>query len=457
MNNSLAPLRPKLFSVAQSRIPKPLKDFVRASGKTYEYSRRDLRLIGYVSLSIPACYVTDVIAGQSNFDTFLLRSIIFILTVPYWFVSTRPRPETSLFPVYFVLVATLALPFMFGFMLIVNAALAPVGTNIESLWLIQYLIACFIFIQFANNGYLASGLWVFSVLLSAVPILFIEDPNYEELQRVIIYPFTCYATALAFGILTNRNADYIHAEKLKAASAIGSYIAHELRTPLASIRSRARFSASALGREASRSLDESGSHDRRPSTDLDRSVESLKVIQEEVEYANTLIDMLLLNTKDSLLPDNAGEESLASDIVKESVRRYPFSNSRERESVSIDVVEDFAVKGERLLVVHVVFNLLKNAVLFMQRKPDGRTEIRVLVEGKRGVIEVTDTGPGIPPLIRKRIFERFFTTLESGRGTGIGLSFCKMVMEGLGGEITVDSREGEFTTFRLLFPIAARS
>jgi two-component system CAI-1 autoinducer sensor kinase/phosphatase CqsS len=188
-----------------------------------------------------------------------------------------------------------------------------------------------------------------------------------------------------------------------------------------------------------------------------RSIESLKVIQEEVEYANTLIDMLLLNTKETLLPDNVGEENMASDVVAESVRRYPFSNSRERESVFIEVNDDFPIRCERLLVVHVVFNLLKNAVLFMQRKPEGRTRIRVLTEGQRGVIEVTDTGPGIPPMIRKRIFERFFTTLESGRGTGIGLSFCKMVMEGLGGEITVDSREGEFTTFRLLFPLGAKS
>ena len=436
---------------------KAWKETLRASAKTYEYSRRDLRQIAYLSLSIPVCYITDIIAGKPNFDTFLLRATIFLLTVPYWFVSTRPRPESSLFPVYFVLVATLCLPFMFGFMLIANAALAPAGTNIESLWLIQYLIACFIFIQFANNGYLASGLWALSVLLSLTPLLFIRDANYEELQRVMIYPITCYATALAFGILTNRNADYIHAEKLKAASAIGSYIAHELRTPLASIRSRARFSANALARETSRSLDETDVSGVRKSADLDRSVESLKVIQEEVEYANTLIDMLLLNTKDSLLPDNVGEQNNASEIVAESVRRYPFSNSRERESVFTEIIEDFTIKGERLLIVHVVFNLLKNAVLYMQRRPNGQTHIRVLVEGKRGVIEVTDTGPGIPQMIRKRIFERFFTTLESGRGTGIGLSFCKMVMEGLGGEITVDSTEGEFTTFRLLFPIEAKS
>ena len=447
----------KFIGAIQSVFSESLKSFLRVSGKTYEYSRRDLRLIAYVCLSIPACYATDVIAGKPNFDTFALRGIVFALTVPFWFVSTRPRTETSLFPVYFILTATLALPFMFGFMLIVNAALAPEGTETESLWLIQYLIACFIFIQLTNNGFLASGLWAASAALSVAPIFFIEDPNYEELKHVIFYPITCYATALAFGILTNRKADYIHAEKLKAASAIGSYIAHELRTPLASIRARARFSANELAAEAAKPTDNSDFQDARQPKEMDRIVESLKVIQEEVEYANTLIDMLLLNTKDSIVASRVEEENIASAIVAESVRRYPFSNNRERESVFTEVIEDFAIRGEQLLVIHVVFNLLKNAVLFMQRKPDGRTKIRILVEGKHGVIEVTDTGPGIPRAIRKHIFERFFTTLESGRGTGIGLSFCKMVMESLGGEITVDSAEGEFTTFRLLFPIAAKS
>jgi two-component system CAI-1 autoinducer sensor kinase/phosphatase CqsS len=288
-------------------------------------------------------------------------------------------------------------------------------------------------------------------------VILLEQPNFEALYHAWVYPAPIYLTAILVGGFAYRNSELVQREKLKAASAIGSYIAHELRTPLASIRSRARFSANALARETSRSLDETDVSGMRKSADLDRSVESLKVIQEEVEYANTLIDMLLLNTKDSLLPDNVGEQNNASEIVAESVRRYPFSNSRERESVFTEIIDDFAIKGERLLIVHVVFNLLKNAVLYMQRKPNGQTHIRVLVEGNRGVIEVTDTGPGIPRMIRKRIFERFFTTLESGRGTGIGLSFCKMVMEGLGGEITVDSTEGEFTTFRLLFPIEAKS
>ncbi|MCZ6643270.1 MAG: HAMP domain-containing sensor histidine kinase, partial [Gammaproteobacteria bacterium] len=61
-------------------------------------------------------------------------------------------------------------------------------------------------------------------------------------------------------------------------------------------------------------------------------------------------------------------------------------------------------------------------------------------------------GPGIPRSRQKEIFDRFYTTTDEGLGTGIGLSFCKMVMESLGGRITCDSVEGEYTTFSLYFP-----
>jgi len=75
----------------------------------------------------------------------------------------------------------------------------------------------------------------------------------------------------------------------------------------------------------------------------------------------------------------------------------------------------------------------------------------------RGVVDphaiiVEDTGTGILPQNLKRIFERFYTTTESGHGSGIGLSFCKMVMDGLGGSITCESEFGVYTRFTLLFP-----
>ena len=422
------------------------------------YTQRQFRLMGVIGvLVLPTIAYIEDIVGDPLFDTFWVRAMCGLAALPILFWKELGIRSDTYLDLIWIISSTSCTLVCFGLILTINAALTPAGALLNPIWVYQYAVGLFIFILLTRGVFFILLSWALSLVPQTLAVILLEQPNFEALYHAWVYPAPIYLTAILVGGFAYRNSELVQREKLKAASAIGSYIAHELRTPLASIRSRARFSANALARETSRSLDETDVSGVRKSADLDRSVESLKVIQEEVEYANTLIDMLLLNTKDSLLPDNVGEQNNASEIVAESVRRYPFSNSRERESVFTEIIDDFAIKGERLLIVHVVFNLLKNAVLYMQRKPNGQTHIRVLVEGNRGVIEVTDTGPGIPRMIRKRIFERFFTTLESGRGTGIGLSFCKMVMEGLGGEITVDSTEGEFTTFRLLFPIEAKS
>jgi two-component system cell cycle sensor histidine kinase/response regulator CckA len=67
-------------------------------------------------------------------------------------------------------------------------------------------------------------------------------------------------------------------------------------------------------------------------------------------------------------------------------------------------------------------------------------------------LEVTDSGPGIPPEIRERIFEPFFTTKEVGKGTGLGLATAYGIMAGLGGAIDVDAGEFGGTTFTLWLP-----
>ena len=106
----------------------------------------------------------------------------------------------------------------------------------------------------------------------------------------------------------------------------------------------------------------------------------------------------------------------------------------------------------------VLINLLVNAVQAIPEGASGANEIRVVTstdaEG-RAVIEVRDTGAGIPPELVERIFDPFFTTKEIGVGTGLGLSICHNIITGMGGQLSVTSEVARGTTFRIVLPAAA--
>jgi histidine kinase len=107
----------------------------------------------------------------------------------------------------------------------------------------------------------------------------------------------------------------------------------------------------------------------------------------------------------------------------------------------------------------VFFNLVTNARdAVVQKRQQGETpgrqeiEIRTRQEEGRVIVEVSDTGMCMPAEVQEHIFEPFYTTKETGKGTGLGLSIIYGIVKDYGGEIRVDSREGEGTTFRLSFP-----
>ncbi|MCZ6854817.1 MAG: HAMP domain-containing sensor histidine kinase [Gammaproteobacteria bacterium] len=270
-----------------------------------------------------------------------------------------------------------------------------------------------------------------------------------------MYPVFGYLTALIFGILTNRNIDIVNTEKVRTAAAIGSNIAHELRTPLASVRSLAHGLKNYLpslidGYEKAKASD-LRVDPIRPNQ-LEQIELALSTIEAEVEYSNTVIDMLLINTSDKPLTGLENELFDASSAIEQSVNRYPFNNSGERTLIHVEANDDFPIRAPQLLVVHVLFNLIKNALYYVQGAGKGEVTISTDTSNGTNQILVNDTGSGIPPIIQKQIFERFYTTTQTGQGAGIGLSFCDMVMESIGGSISCESVEGEYTRFTLNFP-----
>ncbi|MDP8928904.1 MAG: ATP-binding protein, partial [Actinomycetota bacterium] len=125
------------------------------------------------------------------------------------------------------------------------------------------------------------------------------------------------------------------------------------------------------------------------------------------------------------------------------------------EKAGVRVTRDYAAGLPRIEAYgselnQVWTNLVANAVEAMSG--EGILTLRTHLEDRRVVVEVTDSGPGIPEEVLPRIFEPYFTTKPPGQGTGLGLHIAYDIVGRHGGDLRVDSRPGQ-TTFRVFLPL----
>jgi signal transduction histidine kinase len=144
-----------------------------------------------------------------------------------------------------------------------------------------------------------------------------------------------------------------------------------------------------------------------------------------------------------------------ADVARDNVE----STSALARARSLELVADLqdvpAVTADRERLAQLVTNLLSNAIKFT---PDGgRVTVRTFVDGGMAVLEVEDTGIGIPSSEQARLFQRFFrsttATEQAIPGTGLGLVITKAIAEAHGGSITVRSDVGHGTRFRVELPL----
>lgn len=235
---------------------------------------------------------------------------------------------------------------------------------------------------------------------------------------------------------------------------LASSIAHEMRTPLATIRLRAW--AMARHWPALMSLcEEAIASGRMPDLSPSRFRmfrDSPDVIGHEVDRTNLMIDMLLAPA-DSRHMDNAGFAShRIVRCVREALDGYVFEPGARRRVLYREDV-DFSFHGSNVLVVFILYNLLKNALHAIASVEGGKIEIWAERGSDVNTLFFRDTGTGIAAEHLPRIFDDFYTTKATG--TGVGLSYCRNAMRSMGGDIECLSREGEFTLFLLRFPTLA--
>lgn len=243
-------------------------------------------------------------------------------------------------------------------------------------------------------------------------------------------------------------------ERRRTMLLLAANIAHELRTPLLSIRSASAGLAQYLPRLLD-GYDYAIKHgaDLPPlrSNQISGMSYAVESITREVDRSNTVIDVLLANAREDGLQNVEARPFSMQACIIEALERYPFE-PHQRERVAYLGDADFTAFGSQPLFVYVLFNLIKNALQAIASKGQGEITIRAETGEPFNRIRFRDTGGGIDPDKVALIFEDFFTT-RGELGMGIGLPFCRRVLHRFGGNIFCESQFGEFAEFVLTLPL----
>ena len=238
-------------------------------------------------------------------------------------------------------------------------------------------------------------------------------------------------------------------ERLLSVGTLAAGVAHEINNPLAAALSNLEWVEARLTK-----LNSAPSH---AVSDLQaefvRLAKPIGEAREAAERVRAIVHDLKLFSR--------SEEELKGPVslmpVLDSAARMAWHEVRQRARFVREYGDLPAVHGSDARLGQVFLNLIINAA---QAIPEGHAdehEIRVSarIEPEHVVVEVRDTGSGIPNAILDHIFDPFFTTKPPGVGTGLGLAICHRIVTSLDGQIEVDSQPGSGSAFRVTLLRAA--
>jgi signal transduction histidine kinase len=240
-----------------------------------------------------------------------------------------------------------------------------------------------------------------------------------------------------------RQARALLADKLAALGTLAGGAAHEINNPLAYILGNTELLAAWAAR-----------------TDTGVSADDaayLQALTADILHGGQRIRHIVLE-----LLAFARERPLAATTIDpvevlERAIALVAHQARLRASLELDLAPVPPIRGDAAQLGQVFMNLLVNAIQAIEpgRAADHHIRVSCHLDGGEVLIEITDSGPGIAPGARRRVFEPFFTTRTVGQGSGLGLSASLGIIEDLGGRLELDSPVGGGTAARVFLPVAA--
>ena len=237
------------------------------------------------------------------------------------------------------------------------------------------------------------------------------------------------------------NKDYrdkmIEMNKMASLGEMSAGIGHELSQPLGTILLKCQMLPKIL---------EQNNHDK--------SLQLIEDIRLQAIRAKEIMDSLRVISRDARPEDKTSLD--LSEVVLKSEVLIKDDLMMGKVEVNRELPQGIFVYASPVQLGQVITNLMSNARDALENAGQKVITLRTYVEGDNGILEIEDTGSGIPEEYQSKIFEPFFTSKPVGKGTGLGLSMCYSMIQDNEGEISFTTSPEKGTCFRISIPLTSR-
>lgn len=432
-----------LLMQVKERLWKQLETFRLSIEKKVEECGAQYWAFGLFGiLNYPLFYLVWKYYDHTGYENLSLRFMATVLSALLLLKTYWPKILRPWLPVYWYFTLLFCLPFFFFFMLFMNGgnSIWMMSANTILFWL-GFLVEPLSYLLILGFG-----------ISSAYLAFLLTQPDFVfDIGRwwgVVLEFVASFIVASFF----SRKKYQFDEKKLQAMQTLSGALAHEIRTPLAGIIANIQgvtnywptlMSAYQIAKTVHSDIEAI-----RPSQ-LHLLDKTFDRIQGEINVMQTTINMLLMNVTLGKIKTEETRLYSIKQCIEQALQRYPFAENQ-KQLIHWEKSDDFFVKGNDLLLIHVLFNLLKNAFYHIKAANKGHIRLWLNTTPDYNQLHFRDTAKGIAASLLPHIFECFFS--KTSHGSGIGLTFCKAAMEAFGGKIECESIESEYAEFILKFP-----